>query len=185
MIYASLKPIPRWHHPLVPAVYLLLGLMTGTLLLQALLALFSHIPVRLPWFAILVLVAGLAVKLAYWRSIDGAEPRSTAESATGLGALGRVRLLEAPHTSENYLMKEMGHAIARKHAGKLRRLAIFFGFLLPLLLTLLALAVVPLVATGAVVIAALSGLAGVLLERWLFFAEAKHAVTLYYGTAAV
>jgi sulfite dehydrogenase (quinone) subunit SoeC len=185
MIYASLKPIPRWHHPLVPAVYLLLGLMTGTLLLQALLALFSHMPVRLPWFAILVLVAGLAVKLAYWRSIDKAEPHSTAESATGLGALGRVRLLEAPHTSENYLMKEMGHAIARKHAGRLRWLSMFFGFLLPLLLTLLALALPPLVAAGAVVIAALSGLAGVLLERWLFFAEAKHAVTLYYGTAAV
>src|SRR5215813_260716 len=65
MIYASLKPIPRWHHPLVPAVYLLLGLMTGTLLLQALLAVFSHMPVRLPWFAIFVLLAGLAAKLAY------------------------------------------------------------------------------------------------------------------------
>jgi DMSO reductase anchor subunit len=35
------------------------------------------------------------------------------------------------------------------------------------------------------VLAACSGLCGVLLERWLFFAEAKHSVTLYYGTAAV
>src|SRR6266566_4443168 len=41
MIYASLKPIPRWHNPLVPVNYLLLGLMTGALLLQALLALFG------------------------------------------------------------------------------------------------------------------------------------------------
>ena len=24
-------------------------------------------------------------------------------------------------------------------------------------------------------------LPGLLIERWLFFAEAKHAVTLYYG----
>jgi len=30
-------------------------------------------------------------------------------------------------------------------------------------------------------LAALSAGAGVLIERWLFFAEAKHAVTLYYG----
>ena len=26
-----------------------------------------------------------------------------------------------------------------------------------------------------------SAAAGVLIERWLFFAEAKHVVTLYYG----
>jgi DMSO reductase anchor subunit len=25
---------------------------------------------------------------------------------------------------------------------------------------------------------------GVLVERWLFFAEAKHTVTLYYGASA-
>jgi DMSO reductase anchor subunit len=30
-------------------------------------------------------------------------------------------------------------------------------------------------------LAALSATAGVLVERWLFFAEAKHSVTLYYG----
>jgi DMSO reductase anchor subunit len=29
--------------------------------------------------------------------------------------------------------------------------------------------------------AAASQLAGMLVERWLFFAEAKHTVTLYYG----
>jgi DMSO reductase anchor subunit len=28
--------------------------------------------------------------------------------------------------------------------------------------------------------AAVSALLGVLVERWLFFAEAKHLVTLYY-----
>ena len=29
-------------------------------------------------------------------------------------------------------------------------------------------------------LAALSALAGAFVERWLFFAEAKHLVTLYY-----
>jgi DMSO reductase anchor subunit len=185
MIYASLKPIPRWHHPLVPAVYLLLGLLTGALLLQMLLAFFGDIPVPLTWFTLAMLVTGLMAKLAYWRSIDRAAPRSTAESATGLGSLGRVHLLEAPHTSDNYLMKEMGHAIARKHAGKLRRISVLFGFLLPLILTLLATALPSLTGAAALLLAAVSGLGGVLLERWLFFAEAKHAVTLYYGASAV
>ena len=27
--------------------------------------------------------------------------------------------------------------------------------------------------------------AGALIERWLFFAEAKHVVTLYYGARSV
>ena len=27
--------------------------------------------------------------------------------------------------------------------------------------------------------------AGVFIERWLFFAEARHAITVYYGGAAV
>jgi DMSO reductase anchor subunit len=33
--------------------------------------------------------------------------------------------------------------------------------------------------------AALSASLGVLIERWLFFAEAKHTVTLYYGARRV
>src|SRR5262249_19011625 len=146
---------------------------------------FATIPAPLSGATALALLLGFAVKLAYWREIDRAPARSTAESATGLGALGRVRLLEAPHTSENYLMKELGHAIARKHACTLRRLSLGLGFLLPLLLTLLATALPPLPAAAAAVVAAGAGLLGVLLERWLFFAEARHSVTLYYGAAAV
>jgi DMSO reductase anchor subunit len=33
----------------------------------------------------------------------------------------------------------------------------------------------------AAVVAVLAQAPGILVERWLFFAEAKHAVTLYYG----
>ena len=73
MIYASLKPIPRWHHPWVPVNYLLLGLMTGALLLQALLA-----PLRQAAGAGLLVYRCRArrrlwrPKLAYWRAIDRA-----------------------------------------------------------------------------------------------------------------
>jgi len=38
----------------------------------------------------------------------------------------------------------------------------------------------PMSAIGAV-LAALIAVPGLVIERWLFFAEAKHAVTLYYG----
>jgi sulfite dehydrogenase (quinone) subunit SoeC len=177
MIYASLKPIREWHHPLVPPVYLAFALATGGLLLHPLLLAFG---VARGWVAALTLAAtalAFGLKASYWRAIGRAGPRPTPESATGLGALGEVRLLEPPHTQTNYLLSEMGYRVARRHAAKLR-LHASLGLAGAFLLTLLAL-----VAGGlpALVLAALFGLGGVAIERWLFFAEATHTVTLYYG----
>jgi sulfite dehydrogenase (quinone) subunit SoeC len=189
MIYASLKPIPRWANRWTVPVYLLLGLMSGALWLQALLHVFGMAVPVASWLALATIILAAAAKQLYWRHIDTAPATATAESATGLGHIGRVRLLEAPHTGGNYLMQEMGFRVARKHAKKLRGLALLLGFALPLVLTLPALfeaAAVPgWIAAATAVLAAASSAAGVLIERWLFFAEAKHAVTLYYGAAAV
>jgi DMSO reductase anchor subunit len=44
-----------------------------------------------------------------------------------------------------------------------------------------ALAGAPIPATFLFALAVASATVGVLAERWLFFAEAKHTVTLYYG----
>ena len=105
-------------------------------------------------------------------------PTSTPGTATGLGHLGEVRLLERPHTGSNYLLKEMGHQIARKHVRKLRLIAVILGAVIPILLILLAIPA-PLDALwlGLAVVAHLMGM---LVERWLFFAEARHAVMSYY-----
>jgi DMSO reductase anchor subunit len=181
MIYASLKPIQRWHNGYVVPCYLLLGLMTGALWLNALAHFFGLSSNGLTLLATAALVIGWSVKLAYWRFIDNTPSESTAETATGLGHLGKVRLFEAPHTEDNYLMREMGFRIARKHAYRLRLFATILAFVLPFLLTALTLALVQPVAGTAAALAAVSGILGVLIERWLFFAEAKHTVTLYYG----
>jgi DMSO reductase anchor subunit len=181
MIYASLKPIQRWHNGYVVPCYLLLGAMTGALWLNALAHCFGLSSDGLTLLAIGGLVTGWPVKLAYWRFIDNTPGESTAETATGLGHLGKVRLFEAPHTGDNYLMREMGFHIARKHAYRLRMFATVFAFVLPFLLTAFTLALVQPVAGTAAMLAAVSGIVGVLIERWLFFAEAKHTVTLYYG----
>jgi DMSO reductase anchor subunit len=184
MIYRSLKPIPRWHNRWVVPTYLALALMSGALWLALLLEFFGPRPeVNVLAAASIAIAAGL--KLGYWRFIDTGAPTSSAGTATGLGSLGTVRLFEAPHTSDNYLLKEMGFIIARKHATKLRRIALVIGFALPCLLSL-----VPLVLSGwpailALLLGASLGMVGIFVERWLFFAEARHAVTLYYGTPAV
>lgn len=192
MIYRSLKPVPRWHNRWVVPNYLALAVMSGLLWLAPVLQVFGArpqagglVPALVPVLVPVVIALAAVLKLGYWRFIDQAPATSTAGSATGLGSLGTVRLFEAPHTSENYLLKEMGFRIARKHAAKLRRVAIGLGFGLPLLLSF-----VPFFASGwpalaATFAAAVLGTVGVFVERWLFFAEARHAVTLYYDQAAV
>lgn len=183
MIYASLRPIHQWHNAWVVPNYLLLALFGGALWLDALVHFWEDRVHIVGMIALLAGVAALAGKLGYWNFIDTTKSASTAESATGLGALGRVRLFEAPHTEENYLLREMGYRIARRHATKLRRIALLLTFGLPLPLAALALAIDAVPAAAAAVAACLSVSLGILAERWLFFAEAKHTVTLYYGAA--
>ncbi|MFQ5984993.1 MAG: dimethyl sulfoxide reductase anchor subunit family protein [Alphaproteobacteria bacterium] len=185
MIYAVLQPVPQWNNSLVVPNYCALALMTGALWLNALVHLFGLGGRVVSGLAVLSILLAWALKHAYWRHIDSAKGASTPETATGLKALGEVRLLDAPHTEENYLMREMGFHIARKHALKLRRLAVAGGFATPLLLTLLLLVLSGWGAIVAALVAAAAATAGVLIERWLFFAEAKHRLTLYYGARAV
>ena len=181
MIYASLPTIRAWHQPLVAPVYLVLALATGGVLLILLLAVFGY---GVRWAAVatvLALVLGAILKQLYWSAIDTAAKTCTAEAATGLGSFGTVRPLDPPHTQPNFVMREMGYQVARRHAEKLRRLAVALLFLLPIVAGLLLLLNLPSSLQIAIAtLAAISAGAGVLAERWLFFAEAEHVVMLYY-----
>ena len=165
MIYAQLKTVPRWNGPWTPALYLSLALAGGALLGGQVTA----VMVLLPLAAV--------AQVAWWVTGDGALGRSGTDmaSATGLGGIGQVRAFEPPHTGTNYLMREFIHVVGRRHAQKLRVIALGLGYVLPVLLMLLPFN--HLIALVAVA----SHLAGVAASRWLFFAEAEHVVGLYYG----
>ena len=182
-IYATLKAIPRWNNGWTVPIYQLLSLASGAMLASLLAALFGGAGLTWPLgIALLTGFASWASKAAYWSYIDNQRPRATIESATGLGRFGKVSLVEPPHTEPNYLQKEMGFQVARKHATKLRRLSHLIGFAVPLALAIVAVYVVPALAL-LVAVAAMA--AGLLVERWLFFAEARHTQSLYYGQAEV
>jgi DMSO reductase anchor subunit len=176
MIYASLKPIRQWRSPLVLPAYFVLALMTGALLLLLLARAFGDDRPEFEWLVLGTTVAALVVKLRYWRFVAEAPAISDLGTATGLGRFGKVTLLDPPHTEENFVMREMGYQIARSHSFRLRRIAMILLFGAPIVLTFLGGAV----AAGLAVIAAALG---VLVERWLFFAEASHTSVLYYGRA--
>jgi sulfite dehydrogenase (quinone) subunit SoeC len=181
MIYQSLPTIRQWHIGLTTPVYLSLALATGAVLQALLLALVGFEPKSSALVAAVLLVAACLLKLAYWRAVDAAPPLATPESATGLGRFGKVRQFEAPHAQANFVMREMGYSVARKHAARLRRLVWQVLFGVPIALCLLAFVSGGLAATLALVAAAISAGAGVVTERWLFFAEAEHVVMNYYG----
>ena len=170
MIYTQLKTIPRWNMPLTPVLFLSFSLAGGALLAGA--------EALAPW--LLALAGG--VQLAYWIKGDTAFAQSgtSLATATGLGERGAVRAFEPPHTGTNYLLREFVHVVGRKHAQKLRVISFTLAFALPLLLI-----VIPVSGVGIkhvfALLAVLSHLTGVVVSRWLFFAQAEHVVGLYYG----
>jgi sulfite dehydrogenase (quinone) subunit SoeC len=164
MIYTQIKAVPRWHLWLTPAMFLSFALAGGALLSGAALA---------P----LALLAVGAVLIALWQIGDGAFAKlgQTMGTATGLDRIGAPSVFEPAHTAGNYLMREMIFVVGRKHAAKLRVIALALASGLPALVMVL-----PLGLTG-VALAAILHLAGAFAARWLFFAEAEHVVGLYYG----
>jgi DMSO reductase anchor subunit len=176
-------------------VYLVFALVSGGLLLVTVTTVFGSAP----WFllhpsllsaAVLInlalpvgAVALGVMKLFAWRSIDSGRVPVSRNDALGLPHARPVQVFERPHTEANYLLKEMGYVLARKHAKRLRLLAIVLFALLPALLALPLWLLPPFDAVAAsllLAIASASALLGALVERWLFFAEARHLVTLYY-----
>jgi DMSO reductase anchor subunit len=183
-IYSSLMPIRAWHNGYVVPGYLLLALYSGALWIPAIhsyprvISMFAipafHVSI-VNMLAIAPLCAGL--KFAYWRWLDANRDAPGTGDATGLARLGTVRSFEAPHTEQNYLTHEMGFVLARKHASRLRAIALILILFAPLIAFLLSL---PLDYLGAW-IGLVAGMLGVFVERWLFFAEARHAVIAFYG----
>ena len=176
MIYASLKTIRQWNSSLTPVNYLALGLMSGSLILLAVQSVYTGAPEGLLWSVALVLivVAGCAKSIyLFW---IGKPAGSTIQTATGF-TQASVRLLDQGHTANSFLNDEFGYQVAADRLFVLRVLMCSGAFIVPFILLLW----LPVLGW----LAALCALAGLLLERWLFFAEARHVVRLFHGEQRV
>ena len=165
MIYGQLKTVPRWNTRLTPLLFLTLSLAGGGLLSGQISS------------ALMLLMAAGIVQVAYWITGDRALAQSgtSLATATGLGETGTVRAFEPPHTGTNYLLKEFVHVVGRKHASKLRIIALILMIGTPV--ALLSMPFTHWIALVAVI----AHVAGLFVSRWLFFAQAEHVVGLYYG----
>ena len=165
MIYAQLKTVPRWNTPLTPALFLIISLTGGSILSGQ------------REIALILLLATGIIQIIYWIRGDQAFARSgiTMMSATGLGKGGTISMFEPPHTGTNYLLREFVHVVGRKHSSKLRMVSLLLMVGIPI-----ALLSTPF-NFWINIIASIFHLIGVLVSRWLFFAQAEHAVGVYYG----
>lgn len=184
-IYASLKTIRQWNNGWTIALYMALGLSTGALWFVMLAIIFFDFNIVFVQITSALLIVSMFVKSRYWAFIDNGQSASTSATATGFAADITVRQTESPHTQNNYLLNEMGYTIAQKHSHKLRRIVVVTAFIMPVASLLLSPFIPVVVAQVLIVLAAIIGTFGVLLERWLFFAEARHTVTLFYGADKV
>lgn len=162
MIYAQLKTVPRWHHWTTPALFLLYAITGGALLAGEVRAALILLP---------LLALGQGAAWA-WGDRRVRQGTTTLDTATGLNG---ARALLPPHTGQTYLTREMAFVVARRHARKLRALALILLAGVPVLALLL-----PFHHVFALVAVA-SHVAGGCTARWLFFAEAEHVQALYYG----
>ena len=164
MIYAQIRAVPRWHHWTVPPLFVLFALAGGILL-----------SLRGPWAGLALALLGVAQVVAFGLGDRRFAARgATLGTATGLGRIGPTTVFEQPHTGGNYLLREMIFVVARRHAQRLRIIAVVAASVVPMLLAFSG-------STVAHVVAVPVHLLGAVVARWLFFAEAEHVVGLYYG----
>jgi sulfite dehydrogenase (quinone) subunit SoeC len=175
MIYACLKTIPLWHSWRTPVKYVLYGLLSGLLIFVAIVAR-GDMPME-GWLR--VALALLFVALLFWMTTPSeiAEEQHTLNDALGFKE-GRVRLLDVGHTHGTFLTNEFGFRIARARAASLATIACVLAFIAPIAIVVIESS---LSAQGMLGLAALLCVLGLLVDRWLFFANARHVVMRYHG----
>jgi len=178
MIYACLKTIRQWNTSLTPVNYIMIGLSLGALMLVAILATTGSLSKNLVGYTADIVFAAAIFKLIYYVWI-GKPAGPSINTATGF-TNDKVRLFDTGHTAGTFLTHEFGYQIKTCKPMNLRIFSLMFGFVIPAVL----MGKMYYDAEPSAVLAYVSliiAYLGVLLERWLFFAEAKHVVNLYHG----
>lgn len=178
MIYACLKFIQEWAHPLTLVNYTLLGLASGIVLAAALAALtgadaFASLAGR---WGLGLTVLGAITRIASLVRNAGIRHRSTLETATGIRG-PNLRQTSMGMSAGAFNTREFFHGKPLWLLQRVKHAFILLAFVVPASLLVLALG------SGAalwLVLAVVSQFVGLVAERWFFFAQARHPQNLYY-----
>jgi DMSO reductase anchor subunit len=181
MIYACLRFLPEWHSPYTVANFVLLGTGSGATLASAYAAYAA--PALVPffaWSALALTLAGLASRGASLVRNARIVPRSTLQTAIGIKH-PRIVQTSAGFERHSFNTREFFHRAAPGALVAVKWSFLAAAFVIPAILLAAGLR---LEAGAALVAAFVVQYAGLLAERWYFFAEARHPQNLYYGAAA-
>ncbi len=178
MIYACLRFIEEWAHPLTIVNFTLIGLSSGLLLACALAALAGEAGMLQAngAGALMLTLAAWGTRALALRRNAGLKHRSTLQSATGIQAPQLVQK-SMGMSAGAFNTREFFHGARQATLRNVKLGFQLLAFGLPALLALWGLAS----QTGLPwILAALVQAPGLIAERWFFFAQAKHPQNLYY-----
>jgi DMSO reductase anchor subunit len=178
MIYACLRFIEEWAHPLTFVNFVLIGLSQGWVLAAALGSLAQEgafVRCAGP-AAFLVTLAAWASRMLALRRNAGIRHKSSLQSATGIGA---PQLLQKSMgmSAGSFNTREFFHRASLAALRRVRLGLVVLGFALPALLAGIA---ITSESPWAWWLAAIVQVPGLVADRWYFFAQAKHPQNLYY-----
>ena len=182
MIYACLPFLREWASPLTPVNFTLMGGASGFTLAAAFAAFAAPDLLRFlaGWALILTLLSAAGRTAALVRNAR-LRPKSTPQTAIGIKH-PRIVQKSMGFLGGSFNTREFFHGRGRAFLRSVRWLFLAGAFALPAVLLAAVLA-------GAAPGVALAGafliqFAGLLAERWYFFAEANHPQNLYYQAIA-
>jgi DMSO reductase anchor subunit len=184
MIYACLRFLQEWATPLTMINFVLLGCASGCTLATASAAWFA--PALLPGLAVCACVltlAACAARLVSLRRNARLRPKSTVQSATGIRA-AKVAQTSRGFTAGAFNLREFFHGKTPQTLQRIKWTFLIAAFAVPFVLIALGGSVGSLALSVWLLCAACAiQYAGLVAERWFFFAEARHPQNLYYRQA--
>lgn len=176
MIYACLRFLQEWSHPLTVVNFVLIGLASGFTLSA------WYWSIMQPDFKIWTPIAALSIVIAAVTRImslrrnAGLKAKSTLQTALGINT-PKIAQKAQGASAGSFNTREYFHGKSMLFVVRARATMLTMGFAIPALLCALAWALdVP----GLLALAVAVQYVGLLAERWVFFAQAKHPQNLYY-----
>lgn len=181
MIYACLRFLQEWHTPLTVINYVLLGAASGFTLATALALPLA--PAAAGFYAgwsVILTIAAFAGRAASLIRNARLKPKSSLQTAIGV---------KHPHIAQkaqgfmggSFNTREFFHGRATSFLRSVKWIFLLLVFPLPIAL----LATGSAAASGLLLFAAFAvQYAGLIAERWFFFAQANHPQNLYYQSIA-
>jgi DMSO reductase anchor subunit len=179
MIYACIKMLQEWATPLTVINYILFGGASGWLLATAFAAWQGPgmVPFFGAWAIILTVSAFVTRSASLWRNAR-LKHKSNINTAIGIRH-ARIEQKGMGAMAGSFNTRHFFHGASPRKYKAVKWYFLVLVFPVPLLLLAIGLSTQ---AAGLLLLAFVVQYAGLLMERWFFFAQANHPQNLYYQT---